>query len=156
MGVAIRSARFLFSVLQHVLTDSSSRRLRITPLVKNALLDWLHLSATLTSLTVPITALVPKAPSYAGAVDASSNGCGGFWIATAYGVLPHPMAFHWKFPVNIAAQLISAVNPSGTVTNSDFELAALVLGTAVLQHHTNTYAATAYAALDNTSAVSWC
>lgn len=127
MGMAIRGARFLFSVLQNVLTDSSSRRLRLTPLVKAALLDWLHLSETLASLPVPITALVPKAPSYAGAVDASGDGCGGFWLATQYGALPQPIAFRWKFPTHIATELITATNPTGTVSNSDFELAALVL-----------------------------
>jgi hypothetical protein len=47
MASAIQGARFLFSVLQHVLVDQPGPRIRLSALVKTALRDWLHLATTL-------------------------------------------------------------------------------------------------------------
>jgi hypothetical protein len=156
MGTAIRGAKFLFSVLQHVLTDQQSARLRLRPLVKTALADWSILANTLASHPVPIASLVPKAPSYVGAVDASGVGCGGFWVDTAFGHLPNPIAFRWPINHHICSLLVSQTNPRGTLSNRDFELAAIVAGATVLQQHANTVSVTAYVASDNTPAVAWC
>jgi hypothetical protein len=157
MAPALQGTRYLFSVLQHVLRDQpSSSRLRLSPLVKQALSDWSDLASTLSAHPVPIASLVPRAPHYVGAVDASSSGCGGFWISTTHGALPQPLAFRQSFPVDLQNQLVSATNPSGVLTNSDLELAAIALGVATLNDHAPTPYACIYAASDNTPAVAWC
>ena len=157
MGTAIRGAKYLFSILQHVLIDQpTSPRIRLTPLVRAALQDWQHLATTLAQTPMPISSLVPQAPRYVGAVDASGAGCGGFWLASIHGALPQPIAFRLRFPPHITDQLVSASNPSGTISNSDLELAALVLGAAILQDNAHTEHSSVMAASDNTPAVAWC
>lgn len=154
MAMAIRGAKHLFSVLQHVLSDTTSKRLRLSPLVRAALNDWDQLAQELQIRPMPIACLVPHAPSYLGAVDASADGCGGFWLATKFGQL-QPTVFRFKFPDNITQQVVMFDNPSGTLSNSDLELAALVLGADILSAIAPTYAASAFLASDNTPAVSW-
>jgi hypothetical protein len=105
---------------------------------------------------MPIASLVPRAPHYAGAVDASGLGCGGFWVATTYGALPQPIVFREKFPLHIQQQLVSTSNPSGSLTNSDLELSAVALGVAALQDHAPLSHACLYTASDNTPTVAWC
>jgi len=155
MSTAIRGAKFLFSVLQHVLLDQPGRRICLHHLIKGALTDWAAMAASLQEYPVPMAALVPKAPSYVGAVDASGAGCGGFWVHTTYGNLPQPVAFRYQFPPKIQQALVTHTNPAGTLTNSDLELAAIVAGIAVLQATANTAAASVYVASDNTPTVAW-
>ena len=154
MSAAIRGAKFLFSILQHVLVDQPhSARLRLSPLVHASLDDWKNLASHLAATPMPITALVPQAPSYVGAVDASGTSCGGFWMPSKYGHLPQPIAFRLSFPNHIAAQLVSASNPKGSITNSDLELTALMIGAISLQDHAPTANKAAFATSNNTSAV---
>jgi hypothetical protein len=156
MATAIPGARYLFSVLQHVLKDQpKSTRVRLNPLVKQSLRDWGLLARSLHANPMPIAALVPRAPHYLGAVDASRTGCGGFWIASSVGNLKQPTAFRLLFSQNIQQDLVSSANPTGSITNSDLELASLVLGAAVLQDIAPTAQACAFSASDNTPAVSW-
>jgi hypothetical protein len=105
---------------------------------------------------MPIDSLVPRMPHYAGAVDASGIGCGSFWVATTYSALPQPIVFREKIPLHIQQQLVSASNPSGSLTNSDLELSAVALGVAALQDHAPLSHACLYTASDNTPTVSWC
>ncbi len=58
-------------------------------------------------------------------VDASSHGVGGVII----GKLSEcpPIVFHFQWPPDITADVISKSNPTGTITNSDLELAGLVI-----------------------------
>jgi len=156
MSVALPGARYLFSILQSLLVDQpSSKRLRLHPLVHTALQDWQHLANHITSIPLPIASLVPQAPSYIGAVDASGDGLGGFWVATTHG-RSVPIAFRVPLPQHISTKLVSASNPSGTLTNSDFELAALLLGAALVATHTPTSPASLWLGSDNVAAVSWC
>jgi hypothetical protein len=96
----------------------------------------------------------PRASGLLGAVDASGVGVGGFWTT------PHSdqpaMVFRHKFPDHISANLISTQNPSGMLTNSNFELAALVLGSGVLASHATLNHSHIWCASDNTPAVAWC
>jgi len=157
MATAIPGAKYLFSLLQHVFKDQpNSARFRLGPLVKQALLDWGDLAADLDANPMPIASLVPRAPHYVGAVDASGTGCGGFWVGSSFGSLTQPTAFRLSFPNSIRRAMVSTNNPLGTLTNSDFELAALVLGAAILPTIAPTPHYCAYAASDNTPAVAWC
>jgi len=62
---------------------------------------------------------------YVGIVDASSHGVGG----VVFGKLSActPTVFRWQWPKDIRSQLVSFKNPKGTITNSDLEMAGLLL-----------------------------
>jgi hypothetical protein len=90
MALAIPGAQYLFSILQHVLIDQPhSSRLRLKPLVLQALQDWTQLATALTAFPTPIQTLVPTPPTFLGAVDASGAGLGGFYTATPYEPYQH-------------------------------------------------------------------
>jgi hypothetical protein len=69
--------------------------------------------------------LVTGWPDYVGIVDASSHGVGGIVIRELSGILP--TVFHLEWPKDIAANLVSSDNPQGSITNSDLEMAGLLL-----------------------------
>jgi hypothetical protein len=157
MAQAIPGARYLFSILQHLLVDQpTSPRLRLGRLVKQSLQDWAHLAADLARVPTPIQSLVPNPPSFVGAVDASAAGLGGFWIPTPYYKdACHPIIFRLPFTPEIQSHLVTDSNPSGNITNSDLELAALVYGAALLRTTFTKSHATLQCASDNIPAVSW-
>ena len=158
MSTAIKGASYLFSILQSTLTQQpGSKRLRLSPLVHRSLQDWQALAQQLTECPVPIASLVPRAPHYVGAVDASGTGIGGFWLPSNFGS-PHarPIVFRHAFDDDTRSQLVSAKNRQGQLTNSDFELAALVLGSSIMARHTPLNHDALWCASDNTPAVAWC
>jgi hypothetical protein len=153
---ALKGANYLFSILQSILVDQPhSPRLKLSPLVQLALQDWITLATSLATEPVPITTLVPRAPQYVGSTDASAHGIGGFWVPTKFNNRP-PIVFRAPFPAAIQRRLITTDNPSGDLTNSDLELAALVLATAMRAHTTTLCpAASLWCGSDNVAAVSW-
>jgi hypothetical protein len=96
-------------------------------LVKETLQDWLTLAASATTNPVPIHTVAPRAPTCLAAMDASGNSKGGFWVTPTNNTL-------WRLPLTptIRRHLITPTTPQGTVTNSDLELAAIVLGSALV------------------------
>ena len=60
-----------------------------------------------------------------GYTNASGLGCGGVWIEPNEDGVRYVWRLPW--PEDIMADLVSSKNPQGRITNSDFELAALVL-----------------------------
>ena len=69
--------------------------------------------------------LVAAWPDYIGIVNASSHGVGGVIIGELAG-LPSTV-FHLQRPPEISADIVSAINPKGRITNSDLEMAGLLL-----------------------------
>jgi hypothetical protein len=157
MATAIQGASHLFSILQSPLVQQpTAKRLKLPDIVHHALDDWATLANTLAAVPVPIATLVPRAPHFVGAVDTSQQGIGGFWLPTRHAPQLLPMAFRCPFPDHIASRLISTDNPSGDLTNSDFELAALVLGCTTLASTYEGHYPALWCGSDNTPAVSWC
>ena len=72
-----------------------------------------------------IAEIVQRVPTDLGFTDASGQGAGGVWLN------PNRDGRHYvwrlKWPADIIAALVSFNNPNGSVTNSDLELAALIL-----------------------------
>ena len=64
-------------------------------------------------------------PDFIRVVDASSHGIGGVIIGELSECLPTVFRLQW--PPDITANVKSEANPQGTITNSDLELAGLVL-----------------------------
>jgi hypothetical protein len=151
---ALYGAHHLFSILQHAQKHSCRGRIRLTKLVKAVLRDWLHLAAVAVEVPVPLHTLVPHAPSIIAATDASKSGMGGFWLD---GTGPSTANYLWRhpFPAAIQERLITLDNPSGTLTNSDLELAAVITGAHLAAHHYEGQHPNIVIATDNTPALAW-
>ena len=69
--------------------------------------------------------LVPGWPDYVGITDASGHGAGGCIIGENKSVPSTIFRFQW--PPDISTAIISDDNPDGSITNSDLEMAGLLL-----------------------------
>ncbi len=155
MTFAIHSSRYLFSSLQQLL-QKAGRRLYLTQLIRRALLDWQHLVSSLAAHPVPLLTTVPHAPHYVGATDASKEGMGGFWLPTRFADDMQPCIWRSKFHKGTTQALVTADHTTGTINNSELELAAAVLGHAIQLATCPTRAYTStYLATDNTPTQAW-
>jgi hypothetical protein len=64
-------------------------------------------------------------PDFIWIVDASSHGIGGVIFGELSGC--KPTVFRWQWPEDIQSQIKTFENPNGTITNSDLEMAGLLL-----------------------------
>jgi hypothetical protein len=124
MSLALPGTRGLFSVLQEDLRHKShdGKRLRLRRPVHDFLDDFRWLAKEVGSRPTSIDELVAQPPSMFGATDASGLGMGGVFF------LPDGRPYLWRkaFPHKVAWQLVTADNPTGSVSISDLELAATV------------------------------
>jgi len=154
MSVALQGARYLFSVLQSVLSQQpTASRLCLSPFVHASLADWSILANTVTTYPVPITSLVPRAPHYVGAIDASKQGLGGFCLPTKFGKSP-PSVFRVPFG-EASLRLLTSDNPNGDLTINDLELAVFCMGACLLPQTTPLSYDSLWLGSDNALAVSW-
>jgi hypothetical protein len=155
MTMAIHSSVYLFSPLQQLLLNKG-KRLRITNLARCTLHDWQQLLHSLHTHPVPITSLVPHAPHYIGTTDASQWGMGGCWFPTILAQDSQPCLWRNPLPAHITSNIITAANLTGTINNSELELAAAILGHATQLESTPPapYTST-YLGTDNTPTQAW-
>ncbi len=151
--IAILTAKFIFSVLQHALVDQHTQRIKINKSLKIALADWHVLQYTLLR-PASLYHLVPTAPTMLAGCDASGEGMGGFFLDLGDSQ-PTPIAWRYQFPTHIQTQLISPSNPKGLINNSHLELAAIIASTSLMLRHADTCPQTLLCMSDNTPAVSW-
>jgi hypothetical protein len=113
---ALYGAMHLFSILQHAATDVQARRIRLTPLVRTVLQDWLSILTNLHNNPAPLHTLVPTPPTIVATTDASQYGMGGAWTSLTD---PHPAHYLWRatFPPWVSQQLVTADNPQGQVVS---------------------------------------
>ena len=76
--------------------------------------------------------LVTAWPDYIGIKDASKHGVGGIIIGETRAV--PPTVFRLQWPEDIKADVVSESNPTGSITNSDLEMAGLLLLWLVMEH----------------------
>jgi hypothetical protein len=80
---------------------------------------------------------------------------GGLWLSTDLHQAPvQPTIWRAPFPAHIRNQLVSSVNPTGDVSNSDLELAGYLLGHTVLRPCSD-QPTTVLCATDNTPTQAW-
>ncbi len=101
-----------------------------------------------------IRELVVDMPQYVGYHKAATEGTGGVWFSLSYVM---PLVVWWvAFPPDIAQDVISIDNPSGSITNSDLELAAKVFAVGVILGKAPVIRHQPIGTLcNNTPAVSW-
>jgi hypothetical protein len=156
MALALPGGRGLFSQLQSVITYDAdpkpSDRLRLSPSVHDQVDDFRWLASTLTSRPTRWGEVVDSHPVYHGAVDASGVGMGGVWLHAEE--TEAPLLWRVQFSADTAARLVSADNPSGDLTNSDFEQMGTVCHQDILAQCYDVRECTVCSLTDNTAALS--
>jgi hypothetical protein len=92
---ALYGAAHSFSILQHALPDTTNRRIRLTPLVREILRHWLLLAKQAYDTPAALTTVVPTHPTILAATDASKSGMGGFWVNAPSSAHPTGEYFLW-------------------------------------------------------------
>jgi hypothetical protein len=103
----------------------------ISPLLKQALQDWIIILRKIASRSTLVLELHPGPPAFLGYVDVSGFGAGGVWISGTDHM--HPIVWRMPFPSDIENRLVSHSNPTGDITNSDLEMAGVLLQWLVLE-----------------------
>jgi hypothetical protein len=93
--------------------------------VRKALLDAGALIQELARRPTHVSELVDRDADYIGFCDASAFGAGGVWFSGGKSLAP--TVWRFEFPPDITAQVISDKNPTGVLTNSDLEMAGVLL-----------------------------
>lgn len=111
------------------------------------------LIADLAKRPTHVDELVPRTPDFVGYCDACATGAGGVWFGGNIGL--EPLVWRVHFPPDIANAVVSETNPDGSVTNSDLELAGVVLRHIALKTHTCVAHKQLGAYCDNSPTVVW-
>jgi hypothetical protein len=97
--------------------------------------------------------LVTGWPDYVGITDASGHGLGGVIIGENKEV--PPVVFRLQWPADITASIVSDTNPNGSITNSDLEMAGLLMLWLVMEDVCNVEDAHVALFSDNSPTVHW-
>jgi hypothetical protein len=131
-------------------------RVRITPLVHSVLQDFHWLAKDMGRRPTRIAELIPaRHPATLGAQNASGLGMGGVHFVTLPNGDVQPLLWRSNFDDRVQNQLVTFANPTGTVTNSDLELAASVAQHDVLAQQVDVREATIHNLTDNTATMYW-
>ena len=122
VSVAIPGSAGLFSALQWAQNKAGHNRVRINRFVRDSLDAFGRLATSLCHRPTRLAEIVPQQPTMLGATDAAKPGMGG----VIYDPAGTPYVWRLAFPMDVQQRLISADNPTGQVTNSDLEHAALL------------------------------
>ena len=150
----IPGGRGLFSPIQMAMVGNPNF-ITLTDDLVEILADWRYIIGFMESHPTSILQLVVDYPAYLGYSDACGLGAGGIWCSGLKSL--QPVLWQVEWPKDIQANLVTAENPTGSVTINDLELAGAVLNwlalelqpNVILKHqHVGTYC-------DNTSAVAW-
>jgi hypothetical protein len=121
--------------------------------IRHALLDFKSLIRDLAGRPTHAMELVSDSEDYVGYCDASKFGAGGVWFS---GRLPlKPTVWRVEWPDDISRNVVSEDNPHGTVTNSDLEMAGVLIQQVVLERLVDLYHKRSVIHCDNTPSVSW-
>jgi len=155
-AIGIPNGKGLLSPIVALVTkhrNTPRAAITIDQATKQALQDWIHLLRMANQHPTPCTDLIPAQPDYLGYCDASKQGAGGVWFG-GNRQLP-PIVWRIRFPNEIQRQLVSQKNPTGSITNSDLEMAGLLMHWLVLENIANLQHAHVASGCDNTPTVAW-
>ena len=125
----------------------------LSPALHRELADWKALALQAASRQTHLAEIVRQEPTHLGFSDAPGLGAGGVWLDPAR--TGQNLVWQLPWPPEIVANLVSATTPQGTITNSDLELATLVLQGATLLEAVPKASMTApHSGSDNTPTVS--
>jgi hypothetical protein len=121
--------------------------------VRAAFLDLVHMVADLAERPTHVKELVPGDDHYTGYCDACAAGAGGVWLSGDLNI--RPIVWRVQFSAYITSQVVSTTNPRGSLTNSDLEMAAVLLHYMVLQQEVDLRYIRTGVWSDNTPTVAW-
>jgi hypothetical protein len=106
----------------------TNNRVRVTSHVRATLHDFAWLANSLRERPTRLQELVAQQPVLYGTTDASGKGMGGVILPpSGQEASTPPMVWRIPFPVDVQSKLVSTTNLTGTITNSDLELAATIM-----------------------------
>ena len=149
VSLAIPGSAGLFCILQLARNRAKGNRICITRHLRQHLSDFARLCASLCSQPTHLAELVPQSPSFLGTTEAAKSGMGGvFFDSRNQGDV-------WRvpFPEDIQAALVSEENPTGSVTNSDLEQAAILMQLEMVALQKGATYATIHTFSDNTPTI---
>jgi hypothetical protein len=153
-AACLPSLRGFFSPLNKMLQgDPKFVGLGINSESRAALLDIRFLIRDLANRPTHVNELVPGDDHYVGYCDACATGAGGVWFSGSLHI--PPLVWRVQFPRSIADEVVSFKNPTGRLTNSDLELAGLVLHYCALENATDLAHKRVGIYSDNTPTVHW-
>jgi hypothetical protein len=156
MALVIPAAISLFSMLQEALKASDGHQVCLTRHTHDFLHDFHWLVDDVGTRPTAIDELVPdQLPSTHGACDASKKGFGGVHFVPLPGGQLLPLLWREAWPTSIAKKLVSMNNPTGTITNSDLELAVTIAQFDVLAQSFDVRSHTVHNLSDNAATVAW-
>jgi hypothetical protein len=99
--------------------------------VCHALIDITAVIQDLASRSTHVSKLIEQTLNYTGYCDASAFGAGGVWFGGGKDLKPIVWRVQW--PKDVTNAVVSGSNPDGRLTNSDLEMARVLLQEAVLE-----------------------
>jgi hypothetical protein len=154
MVLALPGGRGLFSTLYTGITSiTHQKRVRISRPIRDSLSDFFALATDLCNRPTRLGEIVDSVPVAFGTADASGQGMGGVWLSA----MPDFCPILWRapFPPNIQCRLITDDNPTGSITNSDLELAGQIAAQDALLQNFDCRERTLAVFTDNISARAW-
>jgi hypothetical protein len=123
--------------------------------VREALLDVAGVIKDMARRPTHVSELVQRPLEYVGFCDASAFGAGGVWFGAGTPLHPHVWRVQW--PKDITDAVVTDNNPTGTLTNSDLEMAGVLLQETVLEASLGSALHGIQTAIgcDNSPAVAW-
>jgi hypothetical protein len=159
MVLAIPGGAGLFSQLQLALVRKDGHRVKLHSQARDQLEDFWILANDVAARPTHMSEIIPQPPAFVGACDAAKSGMGGVWLPpdrpSSKTPDHHPIVWRVPFPLHIQKDLVSTNNPTGSITNSDLELAGTIGNADVLVHAVDCRHKTIATMCDNTPAVSW-
>jgi hypothetical protein len=123
--------------------------------VRHALIDIAAVIRDLSRRPTHVSELVQGSLVHTGYCDASAFGAGGVWFGGETDM--EPIVWRIEWPPDLTKAVVSDQNPSGTLTNSDLEMAGVLLHEAVIEAHLGPAMQGPQIAIgcDNSPAVAW-
>jgi hypothetical protein len=121
--------------------------------VKEALTNFCILIQRLGNRPTHCRELVVTKPGFIGFCDVSKLCAGGVWLSGTLQLAPVMWQLEW--PSDIQRKVVSFANPNGKLTNSDLEMAGMLVHYLVLKHLISLRHMHVAAWCNNTPTVSW-
>lgn len=159
MTLAVPGLRGHFSLLQdalklQALSSKPKPRVKLSHQLHDFLDDIRWIVRDLKHRPTRLQEVIPTELAVIGASDACQQGMGGvFFAATPEG----HQAYYWReqFPSSISKEVVSWSNPTGRLTNSDLELAAILTHHDCITQEVDVRERTIHTLTDNTPAAAW-
>jgi len=150
----------MFTAFQEALRLSDQKHAMLTSDVHDQLANFEFLTNSLSKRPTRIAEVVPTKPTHVGACNAAVVGMGGVWIpplptSTNQHCATPPLVWREPFPEHLQRRLVTWENPTGTINNSDLELAGVIALQDILAQVTSVRKLTLATLSDNTLAVYW-